>query len=79
MYKVYCLNTRDAVPVYAAAFDTIEGAADRMNDIISHARLARSLGDKGDKYLAQIYKIIVKDSEGNICAECMRDENADES
>lgn len=74
MLRVYCYTTKEARPVYAAAFDTLEEAEIKMNDLVAQARLAKALGSKGDRTLASIYKVAVKSEEGNILASAMRDE-----
>ena len=77
MLKVYCYTTRATKPVYAAAFDTLEEAQEKMNDLVAQARLAKALGASGDRQLAQIYKVAVKDMDGNILDSVMRDEVED--
>lgn len=79
MHRVFCHTEKVPKPVYAASFETLEAATERMDDIIAHARLAKSLGADGDKYLAGIYKVIIKDGDGNVEAEVLRDEVADDT
>ncbi len=78
LYRVYLHRAKEPTPVYARTLQTQEAGEMVAEEMIARARAAKALGDLGDKYMADVFKVTVRDNDGTVVAEFSRDEETNE-
>ena len=77
-YVIFCHTPREPIPVYAGEEATEGEARLKAYMMISKARVAKAMGDIGDKYLADIFKVTVENEDGDTIITFNRDESGEE-
>ena len=78
LYRVYLHRSKEPVPVYARTLQSQESGELVAGEMIARARAAKALGELGDKYMADVHKVTVRNAEGTIVYEVSRDEETNE-